>query len=116
MATTTITTALHAITRMFSQRPSRIAGNEAVATSQLKNDALTRGHPGDETSASQATATRETVDTAATLVARAVLTQRVDGRRDGGCPGVVLGEPDAELVTAGAVRELAEHDPAVQLR
>ena len=72
IAKTTMKTALTAMTRMFSHRPRRIAGNDAVATSQSKNDALTRGHPGDDVSARTATATSATVETAATAVDRRV--------------------------------------------
>ena len=63
-------TALTAMTRMFSHSPCRIAGNDSCATSQSKNDALTRGHPGEDVSARTATATSAIVDTTATAVDR----------------------------------------------
>ena len=66
----TMSTALTAMTRMLSHNPCRIAGIDATATSQSKNDALTRGHPGEDTSASTATATSASVETTATAVDR----------------------------------------------
>jgi hypothetical protein len=50
--------------RMFRLKPSRISGNDALKSSQLKNDSFTAGHPGELTTTSVTTPNAITVLTA----------------------------------------------------
>ena len=71
-----MSTAHTSMTRMFSQRPSSTAGNASTALSQLKNVSRTRGHPGEVTTSSTITASRTSVELAATTPERLVRERR----------------------------------------
>ncbi len=72
MPRTAMRTAQMAMIRTLSQRPSRTAGKDATALSQLKKVSWTRGHPGEDV----------TTRTAATAMTRVVSAESVVERTE----------------------------------